>query len=70
MQINISEILEKVIQMEASDLHAATGMPMHVRINTVLQPMQGYEEPLALTDMEYVLTQLMDDQQREIFEVN
>jgi twitching motility protein PilT len=70
MEINISEILEKVITLNASDLHAATGAPMHVRINTILQPMEGYPDTLSLTDMEYFLTQLMDEQQREIFEVN
>jgi twitching motility protein PilT len=69
MKMNITEILDSVVNLGASDLHVVTGAPLYVRINTELQPMKD-SEALSLDDVEYFLAQIMDDQQKEVFEVN
>jgi twitching motility protein PilT len=68
-KINATQLLEATISLNASDLHIVTGAKPHVRINTVIRPLEEYPV-LGVDDVEYFLSQILDQQQREIFEVN
>lgn len=68
MQINATQLLEKVIDLNASDLHLTVSAPPYVRINTVLKPLEDYAA-LNTDDVEYILSQILDTKQREILEV-
>ncbi|MBN1162698.1 PilT/PilU family type 4a pilus ATPase [Patescibacteria group bacterium] len=69
MKVNLPKLLEEILEKEASDLHITVGSNIYIRVNTVLQPIIEYDM-ISETDIEGVLSQVMDDQQREIFEVN
>jgi twitching motility protein PilT len=69
MKIPATQLLEKTIQMNSSDLHIVVGSRPYVRINTVLQPLNDVD-PFAVDDVEYFLSQILDQDQRQILEVN
>ena len=68
-KMNITKILEGVLAKGASDLHISVGAAPHARINGALAAVPG-SDILTLDDVEHALDQLLDEQQREIFEVN
>lgn len=68
-KFSATQLLEKVIDLKASDLHLSVGAEPHVRVNTVLKQLEGYE-PLSTDDIEYILSQVLDTRQREILDVN
>lgn len=69
MKLNVTQILEKALLQEASDLHFSIGSKPFVRISGRLDTLDDYD-PLTLEDLENVLAQLLEEQQREIFEIN
>jgi twitching motility protein PilT len=69
MKIDASQLLEQVLNAKASDLHMSVGNPPFWRINTVLQPMPS-TTPLSTEDVDYFLTQILNEEQREVFAVN
>ena len=69
MKINATQLLEKVIALNASDLHVSVGARPHVRINTVLKPLDEYPIIVA-DDVEFLMSQLLDTRQRELLDVN
>ncbi|MBW6441797.1 PilT/PilU family type 4a pilus ATPase [Patescibacteria group bacterium] len=69
MKINATQLLEKVVDLDASDLHISMGSKPHVRINTVLKPLEDYPE-MSVDDIEYLMSQLLDAKQRELLEIN
>lgn len=69
MKFNVSQLLEKVVSLRASDLHLSVGISPVVRINTVLSPLTDIQ-PLVVEDVEYFLSQLLTQQQKDIFDVN
>ena len=69
MKINVPQLLEKIVSMDASDLHISVASPPHVRVKTKLYPLPDYEA-FKLDDVEYFLSQIIDTQQREVLEVN
>lgn len=69
IKLNATQLLEKVLDLKASDLHLSVGAEPHVRVNTVLQPLNDYSA-LSTDDVEYILSQILDTRQREILEVN
>ena len=69
MKLDASQLLEKTVSMRASDLHLTVGLAPYVRINTQLQPLEGYT-PLTEEDIEYFLSQVVDTEQKTILEVN
>jgi len=69
MKINITKILEETLEKNISDLHFSIGAKPFVRISGQLMPLEDYD-PLTLDDLEGLLQQLLEDQQREIFEIN
>lgn len=69
MALNVSALLEKVVSLDASDLHLVVGSPPVVRINTALSPLK--DQPVLKTDdVEYVLSQILSQEQKDIFDVN
>jgi twitching motility protein PilT len=69
MKLNATQLLEKVIALNASDLHVGVGASPYVRINMALQILTDFP-PLSVDDVEYFLSQILDTQQRELLEVN
>ena len=69
MSINITALLEESLSKGASDLHLTIGSKPHIRISGVLSPVENYPT-LSLDEIEYIIHQLLDKQQYEIFEVN
>ena len=69
MRINVTQILEDTLAKNMSDLHFSIGAKPYIRVSGKLLPLDDYD-PLSLEDLEDILTQLLEDQQREIFEIN
>lgn len=69
MKLNATQILEKVVDLKASDLHLSVGAKPNIRINTKLQPLSDYPV-LTTDDIEYILSQILDAKQRELLEIN
>ncbi len=69
MKFAANEILEKVVNNRASDLHVVTGNYPIMRVNSKLIAMQDYPI-LSAEDVEYFLDQLMSQEQKEIYSVN
>jgi twitching motility protein PilT len=69
MKFNATQLLEQTIKMNASDLHVVVGAVPYVRINTALQPLPDMQ-PFAVDDIEYFLSQILDQDQRQVLEVN
>lgn len=69
MQINASQLLESILNINASDLHLTVGMPPIVRVNTALSPMENMEA-LTTEDVQLFLTKVLTEEQKNILEVN
>ncbi len=69
MKINPTQLLEKVVSLNASDLHISVGAPPYVRINMALSPLPD-QPVLTVDDVEFFLSQIVDTQQREMLEIN
>lgn len=69
MKINATQLLEKVVDMDASDLHLTVGARPFIRINTALKPLDEYQVMTA-DDVEFVISQLLDTKQRDLLEIN
>lgn len=68
-KLNATKILEKVVELNASDLLLSVGNPPMVRINTVLAPIAG-EQSLTSIDVEFFLSQTLHSDQKDIYDVN
>jgi len=68
-EINATQLLEKVVDMNASDLHVSVGAPPYIRVNTVLKPLSEYPV-MGVDDVEFVVSQFLDAKQRELLEIN
>lgn len=69
MKINVTQILEQTLSMNASDLHLAVGNVPSVRINTKLQALTDVP-PFTMEDMDFFLSQILEREQIDILEVN
>ena len=69
MKINATQLLEKVVDMNASDLHVSVGAPPYIRVNTILKPLSEYPV-MGVDDVEFVVSQFLDAKQRELLEIN
>jgi len=69
MKVNVTQILEAVLERNMSDLHFSIGAKPFVRVSGKLMALEEYDV-LSLDDLESVLSQLLEEQQREIFEIN
>lgn len=68
-KFNPTQILEQVVGLNASDLHLSAGSMPYVRINTELKPLSEYSV-LTVEDVELFLSQILDRDQKDIFDVN
>lgn len=69
MKLNVTQLLETVLKLNASDLHLAVGTVPTVRINTRLQQLTDYE-PMSIEDMDFLLSQILEREQLDILDVN
>ena len=69
MKINATQLLEKVVDLRASDLHISVGSKPFVRINTALEPIESYPV-MSVDDTEYFISQILDTKQRELLDIN
>ena len=69
MKLNSTQLLEYTVSKNASDLHLAVGSPPIIRVNTVLQAIPDHPA-LVVDDIEYFLSQVLEKEQKDIFEVN
>lgn len=69
MPVNISQLLEKVLILNASDLHLSVGVSPAVRINRILSYLTDFS-PMSIEDIEYVLTQILSKDQKDLLDVN
>lgn len=68
-KLNATQILEKVLEANASDLLLAVTNTPYIRVNGVLAPLPGYGQ-LSSEDIEYFLSQILKADQKDIFDVN
>ncbi len=69
MKINATQLLEKVVELDASDLLISVGSKPFLRINTALRVLDDYSE-ITVDDVEYFLSQILDTKQRELLDIN
>ncbi len=69
MALNVAQLLEGVLNLNASDLHLSVGLPPIVRVNTVLSQMKD-NQPLSVEDIQFFLTKVLTEEQKNILEVN
>jgi len=65
--VSIQELLGRVLEMEASDLHVTAGAPPTLRIHGDLKPLEGYE-PLDADAIRRMVYAILSQRQRERFE--
>ena len=68
-KINATAILEKVLEMGASDLLLSVTNAPVIRINGRLQPLPD-SSPTTAEDIEFFLSQILKADQKDIFDVN
>jgi len=68
-KFNVSQLLEQVVKMGASDLHLSVGVAPVVRVNTVLSPLSD-NSPLTVEDVEFFISQILNQEQKDILDVN
>lgn len=69
MKIDATKLLEKVFTQNASDLHLSVGSVPFLRINMQLSPVAD-AGILSVEDVEYFLAQVLDEEQKSLFELN
>jgi len=65
--ISIRELLQKVIELGASDMHIVVGAPPMIRLNGELEPMHGYPT-LNAEDTQEIIYSVMNEEQISAFE--
>jgi len=69
MSLNAAQILQKVVDLKASDIHLVVGAVPTVRINRLLSPLEGYSS-LTIEDLNAFLSQLLEKDQLDILEIS
>jgi len=69
MKFETSELLEKTVNARASDLHVTVGVVPTIRVNSRLIKLADYP-PFTPEDVEFFLSQLLTQEQKEIYSVN
>ncbi len=67
--LDLHEVLEMVLENDASDLHLTNGLPPTLRIDGELMPIEGYA-PLEPEELQRVAYGMLTQKQREQFEEN
>ncbi len=69
MAVTIKELLEKMVKLQASDLHISAGAPPALRINQKLTPMREYPV-LSGNDTRLMVYNILTEVQKKKFEEN
>jgi len=69
MSLNAAQILQKVVDLQASDIHIVVGSLPIVRINRLLSPLEGYSS-ITIEDINAFLSQLLEKDQLDILEIS
>ncbi|WP_317618860.1 type IV pilus twitching motility protein PilT [Cellulomonas palmilytica] len=67
--VQVDEVLAKMVELGASDAHFTTGAPPMVRISGSLKPLEGFG-PLMPDPLRRALYAILTQKQRETFEAN
>ncbi len=63
--VNVKQILEYMVKVDASDLHLKVGLPPVLRVNGSLVPMKM--PPLSSRDLQHIAASIMTKEQRDKF---
>src|SRR5919197_641772 len=66
---SIDELLEHMVERNASDLHVTTGAPPVIRVRGEVQRLEGYD-PLTPEDTQQLLYRILSSEQQKHFELN
>jgi twitching motility protein PilT len=66
--LSIDALLERMVGLNASDLHITVGSPPVVRVNGTLQPLEGLD-PLAPPETHQLLYRILSTEQQKTLEV-
>src|SRR5512146_2712904 len=69
MDLDFSEVLGRMVQAKASDVHLTPGFPPAMRDKGKIVPMEGFPE-LTTQDTREVVFSILNDDQRKRFENN
>lgn len=69
MPFNLKEIVDSVVNDNASDVHFSVGLPPIFRVKKRLLTKENYA-PLTEDDIEYFLNQILSEEQKKLFEIN
>src|SRR5919201_1543776 len=69
MNFDFADILLKVVEQKASDLHITAGAPPTVRVRGSLVPLEGYGN-LTPTDTREIVYAILSSSQRQMFETD
>lgn len=67
MALNIKAILQRMIDLEASDLHLKVGVNPNLRVHGKLEPAMEFDPPTP-KDMQQTVEHILTPAQREVFE--
>ncbi len=69
MAVSIKELLHKMIEIQASDLHIAVGLPPVFRVDGTLEHMEG-EQPLRSAETQELVYSVLNEEQIAMFETD
>ena len=66
---SIDELLERMVEVDASDLHVTTGTPPAVRVRGEMERLEGYDA-LTPEETQQLLYRILSSEQQKHFELN
>ena len=66
-QITLAELLNKMIEMDGSDLHLRVNSPPQIRVHGKMQPLEGYAR-LTPSETKQLAYSVLSDTQKKLFE--
>ncbi|WP_307858231.1 PilT/PilU family type 4a pilus ATPase [Cellulomonas fulva] len=67
--VDIDEVLTRMVELGASDVHFTTGAPPMIRVSGSLKPLEGFG-PMSPEPLRRTLYAILTQKQRETFEAN
>src|SRR2546421_10972842 len=65
---SIDELLERVVERNASDLHVTTGTPPVIRVRGEIERLEGFD-PLSADETQQLLYRILSSEQQKQFEI-
>ena len=69
MAINVTQLLEKVYTLGATDLHLTVNTEPVIRKNRALSVLPDYAK-MTIEDIEYFLSQVLTQEQKDLLDIN